>query len=557
MGDAYQAIVDLSRDYITLIDRDYHYQLVNESYCRQLGKSKDELLGRSVEDVWGTERFHAFILPKINACLAGEAVEYIDTFVFGALQKHMRVNFHPYRDGGAEVTHVLVFSQDITVQSETEAKLAEYEYRDRLTGLYNRKTLQITLAQQLSQAGRAVPPTRRVLLFVSLHNFKSINRTFGHQIGDVLLENTAIRVTECLRSSDFVFRFDSTNFVVLLTEIERGADAAVPAEKICDAVSLPYRFQAGEITISAHIGVAVFPNDTHSPTTLVQQANSACVEAEERRIPFLFYDRELHERAMQRSRLYSELRQAFERQEFRLVYQPLANLQGEQPRIIGAEALVRWEHPSRGLLMPGDFLSLAEETLLVRSVDKWVLFTVCLALKQLQVEFPDIVLSVNMSAAGFMDPELPDIVRAALSTAGDPDPHGLRIELTESMSVDQDPDILPARVAALEAIGVLLWIDDFGIGQSSLALLKSLPAHGVKIDKSFVEGIADSEREQRYLAGIIQGVRARDKEIILEGVAGQGELEIARRLGCDLVQGFFLGKPLGLEKLIELLGDQP
>ena len=207
--------------------------------------------------------------------------------------------------------------------------------------------------------------------------------------------------------------------------------------------------------------------------------------------------------------------------------------------------------------MPGDFLSLAEETLLVRSVDKWVLFTVCLALKQLQVEFPDIVLSVNMSAAGFMDPELPDIVRAALSTAGDPDPHGLRIELTESMSVDQDPDILPARVAALEAIGVLLWIDDFGIGQSSLALLKSLPAHGVKIDKSFVEGIADSEREQRYLAGIIQGVRARDKEIILEGVAGQGELEIARRLGCDLVQGFFLGKPLGLEKLIELLGDQP
>ncbi len=555
MSDAYQAIVDLSRDYITLIDRDYHYQLVNDSYCRQLGKHKDELLGRSIEDVWGTERFHTIIRPKIDACFGGESVEYIDTFVFGALQKHMRVNFHPYRENGDDITHVLVFSQDITIQSETEARLAEYEYRDRLTGLYNRRTLEMTLAQQLSQAGRSVPPANRVLMFVSLHNFKSINRTFGHQIGDVLLENTAIRVTECLRASDFVFRFDSTNFVVLLTEIERGADAAVPAEKIADAVALPYRFQAGEITITAHIGVAVFPTDTSDPLSLVQQANSACVEAEDRGIPFLFYDSELHERALQRSRLYSELRQAFERHEFRLVYQPLADIQGEQPRIIGAEALVRWEHPSRGLLSPADFLSLAEETLIVRSVDKWVLFTVCLALKELQADYPDIVLSANMSAAGFMDPELPDIVRAALSNAGNPNPHGLRLELTESMSVQQDPTILPSRVAALEELGVLLWIDDFGIGQSSLALLKSLPAHGVKIDKSFVEGIADSEREQRYLAGIIQGVRARDKEIILEGVAGQGELDIARRLGCSIVQGYFFGRPLPLERLRELLGD--
>lgn len=556
MGNAYQTIVDLSRDYITLIDRDYHYQLVNESYCRQLGKHKDELIGRSVEDVWGAERFHAFILPKINACLSGETVEYIDTFVFGALQKHVRVNLHPYREAGNEITHVLVFSQDITVQSETEARLAEYEYRDRLTGLYNRKTLEITLSQQLSQAGRAEPPTFRILFFVSLHNFKNINRSFGHQIGDVLLENTAIRVTECLRTSDFVFRFDSTNLVVLLTEIERGADASVPAEKICDAVSLPYSFEAGEITITAHIGVSVFPTDTCDPTSLVQQANSACVEAEEQGLPFLFYDRELHERAMQRSRLYSELRQAFNGQEFRLVYQPLVDIQGEQPRTIGAEALVRWQHPSRGLLMPTDFLRLAEETLLVRSIDKWVLFTVCLTLKELQDEFPDIVLSANMSAAGFMDPELPEIVRAALSTAGNPDPRGLRIELTESMSVQQNPEFLAARVAALEEIGVLLWIDDFGIGQSSLALLKYLPAHCVKIDKSFVEGIADSEREQRYLAGIIQGIRARDKDIILEGVADARELEIARRLGCTLVQGYFLGKPVLLEQLRDLLRDQ-
>ncbi|MCA1754555.1 MAG: EAL domain-containing protein [Spirochaeta sp.] len=556
MGDAYQTIVDLSRDYITLIDRDYHYQLVNDSYCRQLGKSKGELLGRSVEEVWGTERFHEYILPKITACLGGEAVEYIDTFVFGALQKHMRVNFHPYRENGNEITHVLVFSQDITVQSETEARLADYEYRDRLTGLYNRRTLEITLAQQLSQAGRTAPTANRVLFFVSLHNFKSINRTSGHQIGDVLLENTAIRVTECLRSSDFVFRFNSTNFVVLLTEIERVADATMPAEKICDAVAVPYRFQAGEIAITAHIGISVFPTDTHDPNTLVQQANSACVEAEERGFSFLFYDRELHERALQRSQLYSELRQAFEAHEFRLVYQPLADIRGKQPRLIGAEALIRWEHPSRGLLQPVDFLGLAEETLVVRSVDKWVLFNVCLALKELQAEFPDVVLSANMSAVGFMDPELPEIVRAALSAAGSPNPHGLRLELTESMSIQEDPALLPARVAALEEAGVLLWIDDFGIGQSSLALLKSLPAHGVKIDRSFVEGIADSEREQRYLAGIIQGVRARDKEIILEGVSGQGELDIARSMGCSIVQGYFFGRPLQFERLRELLGDE-
>ncbi|MFW5994512.1 MAG: putative bifunctional diguanylate cyclase/phosphodiesterase [Spirochaetia bacterium] len=545
--EPYAHIFELSRDAITLIDRNYRYVLANAMYCREVGRTREEVIGAGVADIWGEDTFRDIIKPRIDESFEGRQSEYLETFEMGGRQRHMRVTFHPYREDTKQVTHVLVFTRDITPEDGEESKIPESSHYDRLTGLFNRNTMEVTLSQQLNQARRANPPQLRVLMFVSFRNFKVINRIHGHGIGDILLENSAIRVTECLRSSDLVFRFDGANFVVLLTEIQRPTDASLVAAKIHEAVGVPYRLRNLDLRVECFIGIGLYPHDAHDAGGLIQAANSASVEAEERREPYLFYDGELHQQAISRSRLHTQLQRAFEAREFRLYYQPIVDVSGQTPRIVGAEALLRWEHPDRGTLSPGSFLPLAEETKVILAIDKWALFTVCEALRSLNSR-ADVILSVNISSASFVDPQFFTVLEGALEAAGNPDPKRLRLELTESMSVEHVESLSPL-VKRIEELGIQLWVDDFGVGQSSLSLLKMLPAHGIKIDRSFVDGIDESPRERRYLESIMESVRARDKEVILEGVSTGEQLEIVQSLRCRLVQGYYLGGPMPFSEL--------
>lgn len=555
MSDQYEYIVNFSNDLITLIDKDYRYRLVNDAYCRQIGKSREDILGASVSDIWGADTFENVIRPRLEQCFTGETVRYIDTFPFGSVQRHMQVYFYPFRRAGDEISHVLVISEDVTVLTETETKLAEYEYRDQLTGLYNRNTMQITLEQQIRQAQRKPEEQTLVVLFVSMHNFKSINRTHGHQIGDLILSNSALRLSECVRSSDFVFRFDSANFVVLLTQIERDVDASIVAGKIHETVTLPYRLDTADIRIDCRIGVAVYPRDAGSAGRLVQCANSACVEAEERDSAFLFFNEELHQQAVSRTELHTQLQRAFEYREFELFFQPMLEVADGAVHWAGAEALIRWNHPAHGLLSPDRFIALAEETRVVKTIDTWVLFSVCERLAELR-EYGDFFISANLSASSFASDDLADVVERAISEAGLPDAKCLRLELTERMSMP-DPELLTGRIRRLQDLGLEIWIDDFGVGQSSLSLLKQIPARGIKIDHSFLEESSEIEDDHAYLQSIVAGIAARKRDAIVEGVSDATKYDIARTLGCRYLQGYYLGYPMSFHEVLECLQRPP
>ncbi len=545
---AYQYIVDQSRDFITLINRDYVYEIVNGSYAAGMGLDKSDLLDKSVADVWGREKFEATIKGYLDRCFAGEEIHYIERFEFGAIEKNMHVSYYPYPPESSETSHALVFSQDVTRISEVESKLANFEYRDPLTGLYNRRSLSATLERELGRARRSSEAGKlRGVLFIHLRNFKDINQSMGHQIGDLLLENTGLRVKESVRESDFVFRFEGSNLVVLLTSMSQSLDAAVVAQKIHETVTVPYRYKDQDIVIPCHIGVSIFPQDGEDGDLLVQHANSAVIEAQDGDEPFLLYDQSLHERAVQRMELRTELARAIGQEQLVLHFQPIVTLDGE---IIGAEALVRWNHPVRGLVQPSDFISVAEEAGTISAIDKWALYAVAAQLRGWYSRY-GVFCSVNLSAAEFNDEYLGDVVRGALDSAGVP-PEALRLELTESRCME-DPERAIRRIQEVRDIGVDVWVDDFGTGQSSLSYLKRLPVSIIKIDKMFADDLAEGTEEEQYLESIVGSIHARGRQVVVEGVTSAEQLPVLERIGCSYAQGFYFGRPVPAEELEALL----
>lgn len=551
MSDTYEFIVNQSRDFITLIDREYRYAFVNDAYAKTLGKRRDEILDKKVWELWGEDRFENSIREKIDRCLSGEEVHYVEDFRFGSHSRSMHVSFYPYGDRADEVSHVLVFSHDITRLSEIEGKLADYEYRDPLTGLYNRRSLQELLSKELDRAKRSKDEGLRGVVFVSLKNFKEINRSLGHEIGDLLLEHSANRLKETVRSSDMLFRFDGANLVILLTRIARETDLALVAQKLFDAVAVPYTYHGEVIHIYAYLGVSLFPQDGEDAEGLIRCANSASVEAENQGRPFLIYDHELHSAAVQRMTLVSELQRAFEGQQLELHFQPIYNVSGKDPQLVGAEALIRWNHPAQGLLSPGAFIELAEQSGLISLIDKWALYRIVSYLQEWKVEAPFFI-SMNMSAAEMKDEYLPEIVQGALTEFGPVDPALLKLELTETLGME-DPATAIEQMKRLQERGTEVWIDDFGTGHSSLGYLKQLPSRVLKLDRFFVSDIEENEEERTYLASVLQTVRSRGKETVMEGVTTQGQLEILKELGCTLMQGYYFARPMPAAELAKLL----
>ncbi|MFW5782996.1 MAG: putative bifunctional diguanylate cyclase/phosphodiesterase, partial [Spirochaetota bacterium] len=372
-------------------------------------------------------------------------------------------------------------------------------------------------------------------------------------IGDLLLENTANRIREAIRSSDVVFRFDGTNLVVLLANISRPTDAAMVAQKIADDVGVPYQYRGRVIAIDTHIGISLYPDDANDPEDLVHRANSSSVEAEERRLAFLFHDAQTHEEAVSRMTTLSDLHTAISAGALELYYHPIVRLTPDGAQIAGAEALIRWNHPSRGMLGPDDFIELAEGSRLIAAIDKLAMFNAVACLDEWFASY-DLFLTLNVSAHEFKDHFLPEIVEHALARHTSIPPDRLKLEITERRSIE-DLESSLAQMKQLQEIGVDVWIDDFGSGQSSLSLLKQLPATALKIDRGLVEGIDERENDRRYLAGIVESIRARGKTIVVEGVWNAEQARIVESLGCDYVQGFHFARPMRAEAFARFLSE--
>jgi diguanylate cyclase (GGDEF)-like protein len=437
-----------------------------------------------------------------------------------------------------------------TASDDGQEGLAHRVLHDPLTDLPNRTLFLDRLALALARLRRQ--RTGIAVLFIDLDNFKVVNDSLGHGAGDRLLVELGNRLREAIRPSDTIARFGGDEFVVLCEDIKDARDAVVVGERIVSAASLPFTLEGREMFVSASVGVALAIDSESTPETLLRDADVAMYRAKERgRGRVEVFDEALRARIMERLDLENGLRRALQRDELRVYYQPEVSL--SQQRMVAVEALVRWQHPERGLLQPSEFVPLAEETGLIVEIGEWVLNEACQQIAQWRRGGIDIDVAVNVSARQLIQPDIVDVVRGALERNGLP-AHALCLEITES-AVMRDPEAALATLTLVKELGVKVALDDFGVGFSSLAQLKEmLPLHALKVDRSFISGIADDERNSAIVAAVVMMATTLGLTAIAEGVETEAQALQARALGCDVSQGFFFTAPEPAAAIAERLG---
>jgi len=536
-NDRYKEIIHASRDFITLISRDYTYDFVNQSYGKEIGLSPDQIVGRSVSDIWGSEKFEKRIKEKLDECFKGNECHEIDQFKFGESLKYIHVSYYPFFDG-EKITHVMVYSHDISMIKKLESKLLDFEFKDPTTGLFNRRSFGIVLDMELDKARRSLKERLRVVLFISLRNFSQINASYGHELGDLLLESTALRIKEALRASDYVFRFDGKEFAVILTTIKKGDDLPVVVENIHENTNLPYNNKGTVIYVNCNVGAAVFPDDGDNRENLITCAMAAMNEAKEKNEPLVIFNKALHDQAVYKARLRSDLRKAFVEKQFEAYFQPIVDRSGN---ILGAEALIRWKHPELGYISPVSFIPVAENSGDIVMIDRWILFQVCRYIKQWEGFIGDRYISINLSSREFCGISLVEDLRGIIALEGI-SPKSLKLEITESQSMENLETVI-GRISSLANIGVDVLIDDFGAGYSSLAYLKRLPARTFKIDKSFVDRIVEDDEDRAFIVGLIAMIASKHRNVLVEGVADRAQYEVLREMDVNYMQGYYFSKP--------------
>jgi diguanylate cyclase (GGDEF)-like protein len=433
--------------------------------------------------------------------------------------------------------------------AERDRRLHVLAHLDGLTGLPNRQRLLAVLDRELAQAHAA---ERRVgVLFIDLDRFKETNDTLGHAAGDTLLKQTSACIRGIVRDSDVVGRHGGDEFVVLLRDMAEPSDAGVVARKLIKALSKPFDIEGHSVYAGASIGISMYPDDGRDGTDLLKKADTAMYQAKEAgRGRFAYFKQDMNVAMNQRVTLHRELRQALEREEFTLFYQPQVDLRSG--RICGAEALVRWRHPARGLLTPVHFIDVCEDTGLIEQVGKWVMHEACLQHGRWRAEGVDVPrVSVNVSSRQLRQPEFVPMVDYTMVRT-EMAPNSLEIEVTESLILDGGKVAMTA-LRALERAGARVAIDDFGTGYSSFTYLKQLPASILKLDKSFVSDIATDSDSATIAAAIINMAHTLRKEVVAEGVETEEQLQFLRRAGCEKVQGYLLSPPVPAERLAELV----
>jgi diguanylate cyclase (GGDEF)-like protein/PAS domain S-box-containing protein len=441
-----------------------------------------------------------------------------------------------------KITHAFSIFSDISRHKEAEARLQRLANYDTVTGLPNRSLLNQLVGQALSVARRS--NDHGALLVISLNRLASINYTLGHEVGNDLVCQVGLKFRQTLRDEDVLARIDSDKFVVALFHIEKREHAGIVAKKLLESLEQPFQVEPNELHVDACIGIAVYPEDSLDAPLLTRYADVAMTRLQQGEGKgFLFYSPEMNQRAKEHLRIEGELRHALGAGELCLHYQPKVSLRNG--RIVGAEALLRWQHPERGMIAPGLFIGVAEETGLILDIGDWVLEEACRQMRRWQdagLQMPPV--AVNLSARQF-DAELPNRLQAALERHGVA-PEQIKLEITESLLVRGQENVIPI-MNRLVAMGVALALDDFGTGYSSLSYLKKFPISSLKIDRSFVIGLPHEENDCAIARAIVTMAQQLRQEIVAEGVETMEQMRFLRELGCDQLQGFLFSKALAAE----------
>ena len=544
------AVFENTTEGVMITDADGHIVAVNRAFAEITGYAEDEVAGLSAAFLKSgrhDEQFYASMWSAIreNGHWQGEVWNRRKN---GDLYPEW-LNISMVKDERGRTTHYVGVFSDISAMKESESRLDHLAHHDPLTGLPNRLMLNARMEHALARAHRS--NTLLAVLFIDLDHFKNINDTLGHPIGDLLLQEVAQRLIHCVREEDTVTRLGGDEFTLLLEDLEDSRFASGVAQKIIAVLAESFMLQGHEVFVTCSVGISIYPNDGGDITTLFKNADSALYRAKEQgRNNYQYYTEELTIRAMERLTMENDLRHALQRNELVLHYQPQVDLYNG--RVIGVEALLRWQHPEIGLISPNTFIPLAEETGLIVPIGEWVLRTACARLKAwIDEGLPRIRVGVNLSSRQFNQNNLDEVVASVLHDTGLP-PDCLELELTERM-IMQDAEGTIAILHKLRALGVQFSIDDFGTGYSSLSYLKRFPIDRIKIDQSFVREITTNSEDAAVSRAIISLSHSLNLKTVAEGVESAEQQEFLRTLQCDEIQGFHFSQPVPEQELGRLL----
>jgi diguanylate cyclase (GGDEF)-like protein/PAS domain S-box-containing protein len=495
---------------------------------------------------------HAGALANsITAVLAGKSAGPPQTYP-SHLSQHerwFRVDVTPLNTAvsrGAVVMHT-----DVTDRIMSEQQLAHLAHYDSLTNLPNR----VLLRDRLRGAAAAAARNHWTLavMFVDLDRFKAINDALGHNAGDYVLTEAAARLSDCVRASDTVGRLGGDEFALVLQNVGNGQAAATVARKIIDALAQPFEIEGNDYFVTASVGITLYPNDSKDVDNLIRHADTAMYHAKELgRNNFQYFTAQMNEQATRKMEMETDLRRALVREEFVLQYQPKVSCVTGQ--ITGVEALLRWRHPARGLIMPADFIPLLEETGLIVPVGEWVLKTACVQTRAWHLAgLGEPTVAVNLSGRQFQCENLSDVVTRVLEDAG-LEPRFLELELTESFLM-HDPEAAIATLARLKATGIQISVDDFGTGHSSLSYLKRFPLDALKVDRSFVADITADASDASITRAVITMAHNLKLQVIAEGVETEGQVGLLIANGCDAIQGYYFSLPRNSGDIADMLAS--
>ncbi|SCA55338.1 PAS/PAC sensor-containing diguanylate cyclase [Candidatus Terasakiella magnetica] len=476
-----------------------------------------------------------------------EATDYFPNFKPGP--KWLYFTAAPLHSDDGSVIGAVETLQDVSNQKQYEAKLEFQANHDALTGLANRNLLTDRLKQAIAHAGR----DNRLLslLFIDLDNFKTINDTLGHNVGDQLICETGRKISNTVRSGDTVARLGGDEFVVLLFAPESEDHVTDIVQRLTEEVATSYCHEGQDLHVGCSVGVAMYPQDGTDVDTLMKNADSAMYLAKAtEKGSFCFFTQDLTERAMRRLQIENDLHKAIDRQEFELVYQPIFEL--ATGKIIAAEALLRWHHPEQGVINPVDFIHIAEETSMIVDIGEWVLREAAKEAMHWHEEIGKTLrISINVSARQFRNHEIHEALARVYSEIGQPG-FNIELELTENL-VMRNPEKAEDSLDLLRDMGVHLAMDDFGTGYSSLAYLRRFPFDMIKIDKAFVDDLGRNKEAEAIVRAMLELGRALGLRMLAEGVETELQRAFLAREGCDEVQGFLFSRPCSVEKFRQML----
>jgi diguanylate cyclase (GGDEF)-like protein/PAS domain S-box-containing protein len=551
----FQALVQHSSEVVILVDADGKVEYVSESMTRVFGYSEAHLLGRPLTR----------ILDDDAGIRLRQGLAEVAERAYGVLELELPLR---HRDGhqctvqftitnlldNPSVGGLVLNTRDISERRQLEDQLVHQAFHDSLTSLANRALFKDRVDHALQRTKRQTPSV--AVLFLDLDGFKEVNDSLGHAAGDRLLIQVAERLHSCVRPSDTVARFSGDEFAVLIEDASDDIDVVQVAERVLEGLRQPFVVNGRELHVRGSMGIARMDGDVDGADQLLRNADLAMYRAKAAgNGGYERYDPEMHTELVQRVQLEADLRRALEAGELFLQYQPTFDLASGQ--LVGAEALARWRHPTRGLVPPTEFIPLAEASGLIRPLGAWVLREACRQAAEWQRSAPrrdkPLALSINLSGRQLQFPEVVDDVGLALSESGLP-PDSLVLEMTESVLMDDNENVLDI-LRRIKQLGARLAIDDFGTGYSSLSYLHRFPVDMLKIDRSFVERLSHASDNAELARTIVRLGQSLQLVTVAEGVEDSAQFLALRRMGCDIGQGYYFGRPMESEEIGRLLGD--